>query len=125
MHLRNPADHPISVNELVTAIPEDGWPTATVKGGSKAPIVCDFAFLRIIESRNNLPGPEVWLVIRRNLDDPSEIKFYFSNAPATTPMIEFVRLSGMRWPIETIFKEAKDECLAPIADRSTFSGSFL
>jgi SRSO17 transposase len=109
LRLRNPADHPTSVKELATAIPEDGWTTASIKEGSKGPIVCDFAFLRIIESRNNLPGPEVWLIIRRNLDDPTEIKFYLSNAPATTPLIEFVRLSGMRWPIETIFEEAKGE----------------
>jgi len=79
------------------------------KEGSKGPIVCDFATLRIVESRKNLPGPEVWLVIRRNLDDPSVVKFYFSNAPAETPLIEFVRISGMRWPIETIFEEAKGE----------------
>ena len=109
LRLRNPADHPTTVKELVTAIPENGWTTAIIKEGSKGPIVCDFAFLRIIESRNNLPGPEVWLIIRRNLDDPTEIKFYFSNAPAATPLIEFVRLSGMRWPIETIFEEAKGE----------------
>jgi len=37
------------------------------------------------------------------------IKYYFSNAPANTPLSEFVRISGMRWPIETIFKEAKGE----------------
>ncbi len=56
-----------------------------------------------------MPGPEVWLIIRRNLEDPSIIKYYFSNAPANTPLIEFVRISGMRWPIETIFEEAKGE----------------
>ena len=61
------------------------------------------------KSRANLPGPEVWLIIRRNLDDPTEVKFYFSNAPANTPLIDFVRISGMRWPIETIFEEAKGE----------------
>ena len=71
--------------------------------------MCDFAFLRITESRNNLPGPEIWLILRRNLDDPSEVKFYFSNAPAKTSVIEFIRISGMRWPIETIFEEAKGE----------------
>jgi SRSO17 transposase len=109
LRLRNSADHPTCVKELVSAIPKDGWTTATIKEGSKGPIVCDFAFLRIIESRNNLPGPEIWLIIRRNLDDPTEIKFYFSNASATTPLVEFVRLSGMRWPIETIFEEAKGE----------------
>jgi SRSO17 transposase len=109
LRLRNPADRAFRVNGLVAAIPMDGWTMATIKEGSKGPIVCDFAFLRVIESRGCLPGPEVWLVIRRNLDDPTIIKFYFSNAPKDTPLIEFVRISGMRWPIETIFEESKGE----------------
>jgi hypothetical protein len=88
-------------------VPRDAWLRATIKEGSKGPIVCDFAFLRVVEARNGLPGPELWLVLRRNLDDPAVIKFYFSNAPAQTPPAEFVRLSGLRWPIETVFEESK------------------
>ena len=109
LRLRHPSDRPVQVKELVAGISKESWTRATIKEGSKGPIVCDFAFLRLIESRKNLPGPEVWLIIRRNLEDPSIIKFYFSNAPASTPVIEFVRVSGMRWPIETIFEEAKGE----------------
>jgi SRSO17 transposase len=109
LRLRHPSERPTQVKELVTGISKEGWTRATIKEGSKGPIVCDFAFLRLIESRKNLPGPEVWLIIRRNLEDPSIIKFYFSNAQASTPVIEFVRISGMRWPIETIFEEAKGE----------------
>jgi len=109
LRLRHPSDRPVQVNELVTGIPIAGWTRATIKEGSKGPIACDFAFLRLVESRRNMPAAEVWLIIRRNLDDPSLIKYYFSNAPADTPLIEFVRISGMRWPIETIFEEAKGE----------------
>ena len=109
MRLCNPADRPIRVDHLVALVPKDDWTTATIKEGSKGPIVCDFAFLRITEARDNLPGPELWLILRRNLDDPSEVKFYFSNAPANTPLMELVRISGMRWPIETMFEEAKGE----------------
>jgi SRSO17 transposase len=109
LRLRNPADRPVSVQELVGSIPKEGWTIATIKEGSKGPIVCNFAFMRIIESRANLPGPEIWLIFRRNLDDPTEVKFYFSNAPVDTSLIEFVRISGMRWPIEIIFEEAKGE----------------
>lgn len=109
LRLRHPGDHPTQVKALVAGIPKEGWTRAAIKEGSKGPIVCDFAFLRLTESRGNLPGPEVWLIIRRNLDDPGIVKFYFSNAPANTPVIEFVRISGMRWPIETIFEEAKGE----------------
>lgn len=109
LRLCHPADRPLSVQELATAIPPEGWTVATIKEGSQGPLLCHFAFLRLVEARHNLPGAELWLIIRRNLADPTEIKFYFSNAPATTPVIEFVRLSGMRWPIETIFEEAKGE----------------
>ena len=63
----------------------------------------------MVESRAGLPGPELWLFIRRNLDNPAELKFYFSNAPAETPLLELVRLSGLRWPIEIIFEESKGE----------------
>src|SRR5271157_502084 len=109
LRLRHPGERPTQVNAFAARIPKDGWTRATIKEGSKGPIVCDFAFLRMTESRANLPGPEVWLILRRNLEDPTIIKYYFSNAPATTPVIEFVRISGMRWPIETIFEEAKSE----------------
>jgi SRSO17 transposase len=109
LRLRNPNQHPRQVKQLVREIPKQDWVRATIKEGSQGPIVCDFAFLRVIESRANLPASELWLILRRNLDDPAILKYYFSNAPVDTPLIEFVRMSGMRWPIETIFEEAKGE----------------
>jgi SRSO17 transposase len=109
LRLRNANQHPLQVKQLVRDIPHKAWLRATLKEGSQGPIVCDFAFVRVTESRGNLPAQELWLIIRRNLDDRSVIKYYFSNAPADTPLIEFIRISGMRWPIETIFEEAKGE----------------
>ena len=109
LRLRNPTQKATTVNELAGQLPNHAWKRATIKEGSKGPIICDFAFLRIIESRGGLPAAPVWLVIRRNLEQPDEIKFYFSNAPATIPWQDLVRLSGMRWPIEIIFEEGKGE----------------
>ena len=109
LRLRNPNQYPTLVKELTRKIPKRDWVPAVIKEGSKGPIACEFAFLRVIESRANLPATELWLIIRRNLDDPSIVKYYFSNAPIDTPLNEFVRISGMRWPIETIFEEAKGE----------------
>jgi len=65
--------------------------------------------LRVIEVRDGLPGQELWLVMRRNLDDPTEIKYYFSNASVDIDPAELVRISGMRWPAETIFRAGKVE----------------
>lgn len=109
LRLRNPAQKATTVNELAAQLPNQAWKRATIKEGSKGPIICDFAFLRITESRGGLPAAPVWLVIRRNLDQPDVIKFYFSNAPETIPLQDLVRLSGMRWPIEIIFEESKGE----------------
>lgn len=109
LRLSDPRKHPVPVQQLGKKIPRQGWVRAVIKEGSQGPLVCEFAFLRVTESRANLPGPQLWLIIRRNLADPTEIKYYFSNAPAHTPLMEFVRLSGLRWPIETIFEEGKGE----------------
>ena len=109
LRLSDTRKHPIPVQQLVKKIPKQDWVQAVIKEGSKGPIVCDFAFLRVTEARGGLPVGELWLIIRRNLDDHSEVKYFFSNAPISTPLSEFVRISGMRWPIESIFEEAKGE----------------
>lgn len=109
LRLSDTRKHPIQVKQLVKKIQKQDWVRAVIKEGRKGPIVCDFAFLRVSESRGGLPAAELWLIIRRNLDNPSEIKYFFSNAPANMPLNEFVRICGMRWPIETIFEEAKGE----------------
>jgi SRSO17 transposase len=109
LRLSDTRKHPIPVQQLVKKIQKQAWVQAVIKEGSQGPLACEFAFLRVTESRGGLPAAELWLILRRNLDDPSEVKYFFSNAPISTPLSEFVRISGMRWPIETIFEEAKGE----------------
>ena len=109
IRLRNPQQTPIQVNELTRQLPAAAWGRARIKEGTKGPLVCDFACLRVIEVRDDLPGQELWLILRRNLDDPTEIKYYFSNAPADIDPAELVRMSGMRWPVEIILRAGKVE----------------
>jgi len=109
LRLSDKRKQPIPIEQLVQKIQKQDWTRAVIKEGSKGPILCDFAFLRVTEARGGLPAGELWLIIRRNLVDPSEIKYFFSNAPLDTPLNEFVRISGRRWPIETIFEESKGE----------------
>ena len=81
LHLRYASQHPVQVRDVVRHIPKQDWLQAVIKEGSKGPIACEFAFLHVTKSRGNLPAGDLWLIIRRNLDDPSVIKYYFSNAP--------------------------------------------
>jgi SRSO17 transposase len=107
--LKTASNRPYRVDELLRRLPKTAWVRGTIKEGSKGPIVCDFAFVRLTEARQGLPGPRLWLVIRRNVADPEVVKFSFSNAPETIAALELVRMSGMRWPVELTFEEGKDE----------------
>jgi len=92
---------------LAAQLPLSAWRKRRAKDGEKGPIQARFAFVRAVAVRDRLPGPDVWVVFRRSLSEPQELKVYLSNAAADTPLGELVRISGMRWPIETCFEEAK------------------
>ena len=107
--LKTATNRPYRVDDLVRRLPKTAWVRGMVKEGSKGPIICDFAFVRVTEARQGLPGPRVWVVLRRNLANPSVVTFAFSNAPETIDVLELVRLRGMRWPVELTFEESKTE----------------
>lgn len=96
------------VDAIAASFSASAWSRHTVKEGAKGPIVADFACLRVVAVRNGLPGPDIWLVFRREIGT-GELKCFLCNAPADTSLTTFVWLSGMRWPIETCFEEGKQE----------------
>jgi SRSO17 transposase len=106
--LADDAAAPRSVTDWAAALPATAWQAYTVKEGSQGPLVAEFAFQRVIAVRDGLPGPEVWLVLRRRRND-GELKTFLSNAPADSTPARLVRTSGMRWPIETCFEVGKQE----------------
>jgi SRSO17 transposase len=98
---------PQRVDEIAGQLPAKAWRRRRIKDGEKGVQVARFAFLRAVAVRDKLPGPEVWLVFRRSANEAGELKVFISNAAAGTPQRELVRVSGLRWPIETCFKQAK------------------
>jgi SRSO17 transposase len=84
------------------------WQTVTIGQGSNAPIRAQVSRIRVVECRDDLPGQELWLFLRKSLTDGS-IKYSWSNAPAETSFKEMVRVSGLRHPIEQCFQEGKSE----------------
>ncbi len=94
-------------------VPADRWQRYRLLEGSKGPLVADFVAVRRVTVRDRLPGPEGWLLVRRSVPvDPAEApvyKYYTSNAPADTALATLVWVSGMRWPIEACFAEARQE----------------
>jgi len=95
-----------TVAAVAAALPAKAWTRQTIKEGSQGPMVAEFATLRVVAVRDALPGPEVWLVLRRH-GETGELKTYLCNAPVDTALEALVRMSGMRWPIETCFEDSK------------------
>jgi len=96
------------VRAFAATVPDTAWESYTVALGEQGPRTYDFYACRGWESRDGLPGRATWLLLRRNLDK-SELKYYFSNAPASTSPRKLARVGAMRWCIETGFTQSKTE----------------
>ena len=75
-----------------------------LRDGSKGPqdVLC--AVLRVVARRG--PGPDVWLLLRRN-PATDELKCYLSSGPADMPAERLVWLAVLRWPMEQCFRDGK------------------
>jgi len=99
---------PRTLREIVASVPETQWQRCTVAEGEQGPRTYEFWACRGWESREGVPGRPSWLIARRNLDG-SELKYYQSNAPASTPLQQMAWVSAMRWCAETSYEQAKTE----------------
>lgn len=95
-----------TVAQVAAQVAAQDWQLAIIKEGSQGPLVAEFAARRVVAVRAALPGPDVWLVLRRH-PVTGELKTYLANAPSHTPLPTLVRMSGCRWPIETCFEDSK------------------
>jgi SRSO17 transposase len=94
------------VRERALALPPQAWHALTVAEGAQGPRTYLFAFERVRESREGVPGEALWLVHKQNLDG-TEPRSFFSNAPEYTPPRTLARVALARWPIETEFEVEK------------------
>jgi SRSO17 transposase len=107
---------------LEAQLPPNAWQQRVIKEGSKGPLMAEFACLRVTPVQDQLPGQRCWAVFRRNLGPQREVKYYLSNAPADCTLADFVRVSGLRWPIETALEEGKSEVGLDQYETRTWSG---
>jgi SRSO17 transposase len=51
--------------------------------------------------------PTRWLLVEWPADKPEPVKYWLSNLPEATPVVELVRLGKLRWRIEQDYRELK------------------
>jgi len=100
---------PQTVEEIAAALPASAWKRLQFREGTKGVQVAHFAAIRLVVERDDLPGPELWLVIERSCDQAPYIKYYLSNAGRDCPLLELAQAGHNRWPIEDCFLRGKQE----------------
>jgi SRSO17 transposase len=99
----------VTVAAAVAALPPSRWHRLSVRDGEKGPITYDWARLRVYERVNGLPGKRLWLLARRSVTNPTEVKYFLSNAPRTVTLPTLARVASTRFAVEQCFKEAKGQ----------------
>ena len=103
----------ISVENMLKYSPElrdQEWLRYRVKDGEKGPMVWEVKHVQItVQVEKGLPGMRLHLVVARNVLDPTEIKFFLSNAPAETSVQTMLLVAFSRWRVERCFEDQKQE----------------
>jgi SRSO17 transposase len=107
-HLKPESAAAQTVGQVKASLSQHRWRRYTLHEGAKGPLVADVARVRVVSLRDGLPGPWVWLVIRRNMLT-GETKYFATNAPAETSMDQLAWLTAMRWPVERSIEDCKTE----------------
>jgi SRSO17 transposase len=106
---------------VLAALPEDRWQPITWRQHDDGGLCKQFVAVRVhwatggAQFSTSHPrvytGPEGWLLGERpGPGDGGEVKWYYSNLPADTPLPRLVELAQSRWPIEQFYEDAKGEC---------------
>jgi SRSO17 transposase len=97
------------VSQVIGSLPSQSWKRLAVMEGEKGSIEYHWTGVRVVESRDRLPGPDVWLLARRSLSDPKQLAYYLAYAPTQTPLKTLIWVASSRYTVEQCIEEAKGE----------------
>jgi SRSO17 transposase len=85
------------------------WQRVYSKDTEKGPLVWEVKRTPFwLRHGDQILGP-YWLICARNVLDPTEEKFFLSNASSGTPLEAILHVAFARWPIERTLEDKKDE----------------
>jgi SRSO17 transposase len=86
------------------------WQRFRVRAGEKGPMVWECKRVMLtVKNADGLPGETLHLLVARNVLDPSEVKFFVSNAPPETSVETLLLVAFSRWRVERCFEDDKSE----------------
>lgn len=114
-----PRKHPIVTMERFTieeylAASSRSWRSVTWRRGTKGKLKAEFVAVRVkvadgeqVSMGRHLPGSEAWLVGEQRADGKK--KYYLSNLPAETKLVDLARVIKARWACEQGHEQLNQE----------------
>jgi SRSO17 transposase len=115
-----PRKHPtlsvssVSAREFVDGLDDEAFERVSWRQGSKGKLTARFVPRRVhmadgekISQGQRLPGDELWLICEWR--DGGEKKYYASNSPPDTLLLELARAIKARWSCEQMHQQMKQE----------------
>jgi SRSO17 transposase len=93
------------VSEIIASLPRSAWKRVAVVEGEKGMLTYHWARVRVGESRDQLPGPDAWLLARRSPSTPDKLAY----AAPRTSLETLVRVASSRYTVEQCSEEATGE----------------
>jgi SRSO17 transposase len=97
----------VRVSKALDLIPTSAWHQRSAGDGTKGPRLYEWAAISL--TRLAEPQWEHWLLVRRNITDPTDLAYYVVFAPTGTTLQQLAEVAGTRWAIEESFETAKGE----------------
>ena len=92
------------------AMKEQDWQRWRVKDGEKGPMIWEVKHVSFyLQGPDGLPGPRWHLVVARNVLNPTEMKFFVSNALPEASVGTILLAAFSRWRVERCFEDDKSE----------------
>lgn len=102
------------VEQVIAALGEGAWKRLSWRAGTKGPLEAEFIAVRVRAADGeedgrgqHAPGEEVWLIAERRAG--GEIRYYFSNLPASATLLRLARTVKGRWACEQPHQQLKEE----------------
>lgn len=100
----------IRVDHWVAQQPAQAWHRVTLRNGTQGPLRVEILHQRVWLWDGEEAQARCWhLIVRREIDNPTEIKYSLSNAPAATPPPRLAFMQGQRYWIERALQQGKQD----------------
>lgn len=100
----------IRVDQWLQAQPEAAWQRVTLRDSSKGKLQVEILHQRVWLWDGKEAQARQWhLIVRREIDSPTTIKYTLSNAPVQTPSLRLAQMQAQRFWVERALQDGKSE----------------